>query len=1359
MAEASGAERLGVEQLVEENSGQQAASGLHNGIRADEVGGGEAVTLLSNSLDPRFHVDLHLANYEQESRRIYTAKLNRSNRIHLRDLCSVLLRDYALYPSLQRDYLIELFILALTRALYLPSLPKRVRKNKKTQRKISLNFTINNNIQEMINLLKPRSEETKFASDESLFALPQCSCDSEGPREHGVDPAVSSRTRAASGVALSAEALSKHLCASADKVLRSGEKHCVQRAMKTVQHLPLIDCQDPAVIKKLTDLHPDHRTEQQKQDPQHRLCRIPAASSRRFSLPRTTIDVSRLCSVIGNDIDNGSSAGASGLSGAHLAALTDFEALRHCLPMVESFAAMIADIVNGVPGGRARALLCRSALVATDKSKSSPQFVPLGQRQLNVRPIAMGEVIYKTAVQYVLSDRPKKHIKDVFPDTQLGVGVQGGSEQAIHRIRQLYLAPLAHPPEQHTNRCVVIATDFKNAFNTMSRQVMLDALLADQHCQELVKLFEWSYGTPSELCCYGLNGELVHKLQSCEGVKQGDGLGSFCWALGAKKLFADALKAAKSRRCKNVEGAVHGVAVLDDFSIVGDFESAFAVFDRLEELAPSYGLELTRAKCKVLLPARLSHAQSHHDDLIASGRWAELLNKEQEVAQQVGEAAEARDVRVVNHLHTLGAVVCDDQSDERVLEHALSVVEDQKTTLRRIAKYMPAQSAMVLLRLCALPRLSYLCRVVPPTMMVEAATKFDALLLEAFCRIAHIRTDRHHLQHQPADTLAESGVEDDSDSDGEISWPYTVGHDYECHIRQPIGKGGFGLRSVLLTSSAAYISSLLVALPSIVHMSGSNTDLTMTASEIDVCMEQLRNKGVTAAQLAEVGLNEWMGPKADEDVEPGTRVRAFAESRDAAKNIKMQQKLTKSIEHNEHQSLLKSLSPSDDMRVRMLDMGVKGASAWLTVLPLASDRFLCIPDDHFRYAVKHALGMSFLPTTADRTVLFKCKFCGQTRHRDPQIVNGQLVQPDHLHCLTCTKYISKLGKTRHDEISRAIGSVVRQRCGMNVVFEPKDYREIVRSQTTDAERPGSDSDDSRTYRERFELSKNNKHGDIFVEGQGVRAYCDVVVTEPCSKSMKRLYGQDLYTIPGVANGQARKRKHIKYDELCSGNKFEMVPVALTTYGAVNEEGEVFFEQIARASIVDAPYAVKSLLRARVSVALQRGNGRMAAAAAVWDTRYPIFQQAASGAQDQRAHVPHDAEDGAGVPMEMAAEGEVNGSVAVPVAEVICDSVNGGQFTESTSNMTQNNNNAAATVRITQRRRRLTWVDRLSNELQSTLSLSDHASLELVRDNAVEGRSAVAAAISLPSESSDRLPSIHSTSNIHSDAQIRDCVHQ
>jgi hypothetical protein len=247
------------------------------------------------------------------------------------------------------------------------------------------------------------------------------------------------------------------------------------------------DASDPLVMEKLEKLQcpPDN-------------AQLPRSGTAR---PSAITQASVAVAVNSLSVDTGS--GPSGWS-AFL--------LKKVFQQSECFQKFLGFLVNQIAQGKAPCaeLLCASRLV------------PLKKDDGGIRPIAVGEIFYRVASKSVLSTQksPKSLLRE-----QLGVGTPGGVEPIITKIRD------------HLNLQdkFIMKLDFTNAFNSMSRQVIMQAALEKN--PQLCRFLRWSYGGPSILLVQTGSKNPVY-LHSAQGVKQGDPIGPYLFSLG----YADILK-------------------------------------------------------------------------------------------------------------------------------------------------------------------------------------------------------------------------------------------------------------------------------------------------------------------------------------------------------------------------------------------------------------------------------------------------------------------------------------------------------------------------------------------------------------------------------------------------------------------------------------------------------------------------------------------------------------------------------------------------------------------------------------------------------------------------------------------------
>lgn len=196
-------------------------------------------------------------------------------------------------------------------------------------------------------------------------------------------------------------------------------------------------------------------------------------------------------------------------------------------------------------------------------------------------------------------------------------------------------------------------------------------------------------------------GHFRGSLLSQEGVRQGDCLGTLLFSLSMQRIYQDSIA--------DITG-VKGIAIADDFNLVGSPQAVFKAFDNLSRLSLNTGLRIRFDKCGLLWP-RMS-----------------------EVPENVRTWAAQKTVPLsLGCMETLGAPV---GADCQVVGEILSRrVESHRTFFDNILHpKLPVQVALLLLRKSAIPAMGYLTRVVPPSRLAPHAAAFDACVLRTLVR-------------------------------------------------------------------------------------------------------------------------------------------------------------------------------------------------------------------------------------------------------------------------------------------------------------------------------------------------------------------------------------------------------------------------------------------------------------------------------------------------------------------------------------------------------------------------------------------------------------------------------------------------
>ena len=265
---------------------------------------------------------------------------------------------------------------------------------------------------------------------------------------------------------------------------------------------------------------------------------------------------------------HGSSPGGSGLRAQHL-----LDAIcGHSAPATQDCLHASTVLINLLLSGKAHSWL--SPWLA-----GAPLTV-LRKKDSGVRPIAVGEVLRRLTSRICCSAVRPRLVDILIPYGQVGVGVKGGLEAAIHATRCCL-----HHYGSDPDLCL-LKLDMRNAFNECDRSVFLEKVKA---ClPELYGWAQWCYVFPTELR-FGRR-----RILSLSGVQQGDPLGPLLFSLVLTSLFD---------RIPPTPGVLLSLWYLDDGTIVGSRPAVLELLHHIGSLGPSFGLFLNKKKCELFWPA------------------------------------------------------------------------------------------------------------------------------------------------------------------------------------------------------------------------------------------------------------------------------------------------------------------------------------------------------------------------------------------------------------------------------------------------------------------------------------------------------------------------------------------------------------------------------------------------------------------------------------------------------------------------------------------------------------------------------------------------------------------------------------
>ena len=256
---------------------------------------------------------------------------------------------------------------------------------------------------------------------------------------------------------------------------------------------------------------------------------------------------------------SGSGAGLDGLRPKHLQDLTAREALESGRRLLSSLAKLANVLLcGGVPDFACGALFGASLCA-------------LSKRDGGVRPIAVGSVLRRLTAK-IASKHAVEIMADTFKPVQLGVGVPGGCEAAIHSARDFIQSSQTTHEQQ-----IIVKVDVRNAFNSIDRPVFLQKVL--DHCPQIYPLLRQAYGFHTPLF-YGDT-----QITSETGLHQGDPLASLAFSLAIHSIIS-------SIDCP------FNAWYLDDGIFGGTPDQAARSLAEVEREFALIGLQLNHRKCE-----------------------------------------------------------------------------------------------------------------------------------------------------------------------------------------------------------------------------------------------------------------------------------------------------------------------------------------------------------------------------------------------------------------------------------------------------------------------------------------------------------------------------------------------------------------------------------------------------------------------------------------------------------------------------------------------------------------------------------------------------------------------------------------
>jgi len=389
---------------------------------------------------------------------------------------------------------------------------------------------------------------------------------------------------------------------------------------------------------------------------------------------------------------------------------------------------------------------------------------PLAKKTGGIRPIMMVNSFRKLAALAVVEQFDNQTNLAIFKQLQFGINRKFGMETIVHTMAAL----LKDRP--HLD---FVFADFQNAFNVVSREQVLKAVRAKFPLFE--RFFEACYDQDSSAWVFSNEG--VYQLISSMGVHQGDPLGCIAFALAVQDLFEKVEALARRSDVESNEGAVK--AYIDDLSMCASFDNMSAIIKLLQTEGEEIGVRFNLLKTVIMIGECATREEALGRKLAYESMGFAASNVMLHPANRQLDEDEAT-LRQRFGTVCLGVPVGDELFVKEWLATKLESFRSEGESLLDFKG--STQGKMLMLRYSFAQKVTHLLRCIPPVLIKDFASKFDALKIDLFLRILGL-----------GDTDIPSSMQKQQ---------------ILTHIRD----GGFGLGNAVDTSPSAYVASVAAAL-------------------------------------------------------------------------------------------------------------------------------------------------------------------------------------------------------------------------------------------------------------------------------------------------------------------------------------------------------------------------------------------------------------------------------------------------------------------------------------------------------------------------------------------------------------------
>ena len=430
--------------------------------------------------------------------------------------------------------------------------------------------------------------------------------------------------------------------------------------------------------------------------------------------------------------------------------------------------------------------LAGSVLIAIPKST-----IPSDGNANDVRPIAMGEVYRKLAASLIIH-KYQSQIDSIMGNIQLGVGNKCGTEKIIHSS-SIWFADGSGD---------IVLIDFKNAFNTVSRDMALQNF--QTYLPDLYPFVKAIYGAESQLWLSITDS--YTSIVSSEGAQQGDPLGPLFFAIATIPLL-------NQLRLTLDQGSVN--AYLDDITQLAGFDSQCRAISLLKSLAPRYGLSINFKKFKILM-ARCGNKTEADRRRCTYTTLCQGISQSNILSHPLDDPSSSDETY---GLEILGTPVGSQAFVTKYLDRFINISLAKE--LARLDQVTHLQSLWCFVHYVVNSKITHLLRTVAPTLTQLLISGFTSLQMKLTQRVfniqplsgvSNITTTNLRSAHDPVyDTFS--------------------GRICQEQMRLPISAGGMGLRHFEDVAQVAYLASVVTCRHHLASLN-NNIPLKWTGSSV-----------------------------------------------------------------------------------------------------------------------------------------------------------------------------------------------------------------------------------------------------------------------------------------------------------------------------------------------------------------------------------------------------------------------------------------------------------------------------------------------------------------------------------------------